>query len=175
MAVERCGKQKNDIVLPPQPPGSGRLDATTRRASCHCDDTGISAMMASMGKRRKLEKPFTVLFVEDDSQIRDSVAQLLASKGFVVLTADNGYAAMRTLVLRHVDVLFTDIVMPELDGIELAKRARHLQPGIEVMFVTGYAAKSHEALPLGPLFFKPLRAQQIAAEIRQLLSRSASG
>ena len=81
----------------------------------------------------------TILFVEDDSAVRDIIMQMLYQRGFAVLTAADAYDAIRILSERQVDVLFTDIMMPGMDGVELAKQARLIQPGIKVLFETGYA------------------------------------
>lgn len=112
----------------------------------------------------------TILFVDDDRQIRRVVAESLAAKGFRVLTTDDGYEAMRLLAQEHVDVLFADLVMPDLDGVQLVRQAKLLCPQLHVMMATGYASKAKEAGSLGKLLFKPLRADQIEAEIRQLLA-----
>jgi CheY-like chemotaxis protein len=112
----------------------------------------------------------TVLFAEDVTPIRESVMQLLALRGFRVLTAADGYEALRLLTQEHVDVLFTDIVMPGLDGIELAQRAKRFRPDLKVLFTTGYAVKAAEAIHLGKLLYKPLRAPQIEAELRAVMT-----
>jgi two-component system cell cycle response regulator CpdR len=112
---------------------------------------------------------FTVLFAEDETPIRDSIAQLLSMKGFRVLKAEDGYEALRLLTQEDVDLLFTDIVMPGLDGIELARRARRIRPDLKIMFVTGYSAKASEALHLGRVLYKPMRGHQIEAELRSFL------
>ena len=111
----------------------------------------------------------TVLFADDESAIRHAVAQLLSSSGFRVLVADDGYEALRLLLQEDVDILFTDIVMPGLGGVELAQRAKHIRPDIQVMFMTGYTAKASEAMHLGKLLYKPVRAHEIETELRNLL------
>lgn len=117
----------------------------------------------------------TVLFAEDETTIRNAVAQLLSSRGFRVLVADDGYEALRLLLQEDVDVLFTDIVMPGLGGVELAQRARRIRPEIQVMFVTGYAAKASEAMHLGKLLYKPVRVHDIDTELRNLLAAAKPG
>jgi two-component system cell cycle response regulator CpdR len=110
----------------------------------------------------------TVLFAEDEKLIRHSVAQLLSLGGFRVLVAEDGYEALRLLTQEDVDVLCTDIVMPGLNGVELARRAKRLRPDLKVLFITGYAAKAAEARQLGKLLYKPLRGKEIDAELRSL-------
>jgi two-component system, cell cycle response regulator CpdR len=116
--------------------------------------------------------PYTILFVEDDQTVRESTAQILASKGFRMLVAQDGYEALRLLVENHVDVLFTDIVMPDLDGIELAKKAMLLRPDLKIMFMTGYYSRAADAtrLGVGRLLFKPLRGAEIASELQTFLA-----
>lgn len=86
----------------------------------------------------------TILVVEDESAVRDVVVQLLSAKGFRVLTATDAYDAVRLLAGHHVDLLFTDIVMPGMDGVQLARQAKLMQPSLRVLFTTGYAAKASE-------------------------------
>src|SRR5215469_15454007 len=126
----------------------------------------VSAAEAPMGIA------LTVLFAEDETPIRDSVSQLLSMSGFRVLKAEDGYEALRLLTQEEVDLLFTDIVMPGLDGIELARRARRIRPNLKIMFITGYSAKSSEALHLGSVLYKPMRGNQIEAELRSFLLAS---
>jgi DNA-binding NtrC family response regulator len=116
----------------------------------------------------------TVLFVDDDRQIRRVVAEALAARGFRVLTTDDGYEAMRLLAQEHVDVLFADLVMPEIDGVALVKQAKLLRPDLHVLMATGYASKAREAEVLGKLLYKPLRADQIETEIQQLVADAGS-
>jgi CheY-like chemotaxis protein len=114
--------------------------------------------------------PHTILFVEDDTPVREITAQLLTGKGFRLLVADNGYEALRLIAEQHVDVLFTDIVMYGMDGIELALQAKLHQPDIKVMFMTAYYSRASEATQLGKLLFKPVRGVQLEAELLELLA-----
>lgn len=114
--------------------------------------------------------PITILFVEDDAAVREPIAQLLASQGFRMLVAVGAYEALRLLSENPVDVLFTDIVMPGMNGIELAQKAIELRPDLKIMFVTGYYSRAAEAERIGKLLFKPLRAKEIEAEMRELLA-----
>jgi CheY-like chemotaxis protein len=112
----------------------------------------------------------TILFVEDDTLVRESTAQLLAGKGFRLLVAAHAYEALQIIAEQHVDVLFTDVVMYGMDGIELARRAKLHQPSIKVMFMTAYYSRATEARQLGKLLFKPLRGTEIEAELAELLA-----
>ena len=112
---------------------------------------------------------YTVLFVEDDTGVRTSTQEALASKGFRMLVARDGEEALRLLHDNPVDVLFTDIVMPGLDGIALARRAKQMQPEIKIMFMTAYYSRAAEATALGALLFKPVREPQLSQAILRLL------
>ncbi len=89
---------------------------------------------------KMLSQPQVVLVVEDEWLIRDTVVAVLAQAGFRVLEADQGETALATLQERGpaIDLLFTDIRMPgRLDGLELARRARALLPGLAILVASG--------------------------------------
>jgi two-component system cell cycle response regulator CpdR len=117
-----------------------------------------------------MASPYTVLLVDDDVDAREITAHLLRSRGFDVLVAQNGHEAMRLLAQIRADVLLADIVMPDLDGIELAKRAKLRQSNLKVVFMTGYYSRAAEAESLGKLLFKPVRGAEIETELRNLLA-----
>jgi CheY-like chemotaxis protein len=117
-----------------------------------------------------MASPYAVLLVDDDADSREITAHLLRSRGFDVLVAQSGYEAMRLFAQIRVDVLLADIVMPDLNGIELAKQAKLLQPDLKVLFMTGHYSRAAEAESLGKLLFKPLRGAEIEAELRKLLA-----
>lgn len=102
----------------------------------------------------------TVLFVDDDDQVRAPVAELLRREGFRVFVAASALEAMRILAREPVDILFTDVVMPGENGLELARQARGLQPKIRVLFATGCHSQAANADRMGRLLFKPVRADE---------------
>ncbi len=81
-----------------------------------------------------------ILLAEDDNDMRRFLVKALQSAGFEVTDYDNGLAAYRRLREEPFQLLLTDIVMPEMDGIELARRASELDPDMKIMFITGGAA-----------------------------------
>src|ERR1700730_12112869 len=113
---------------------------------------------------------FTVLFVDDDPEVRQSIVDVLSLKGFRVLAAESAFEGLRVLTQEHVDVLLSDVVMPGMSGIELAKKARRLRPDLKIMFATGYLARAPEVDHLGKLFIKPIRPHQIETELCELMS-----
>jgi CheY-like chemotaxis protein len=129
-----------------------------------------------------MAQALTILFVDDDQPVRAVIAEALAAKGFRVLAADSGYEAMQLLAQEHIDVLFADIVMPSLNGIELAKQAKAVHPDLRIILATGYYSRTDEgwlrattrapmsAKSVGKLLFKPLRVDEIEAEILNLMA-----
>ncbi len=81
-----------------------------------------------------------ILLAEDDNDMRRFLAKALQNAGYDVASFDNGLSAYNRLREEPFELLLTDIVMPEMDGIELARRATELDPDIKVMFITGFAA-----------------------------------
>jgi CheY-like chemotaxis protein len=112
----------------------------------------------------------SILFVDDDAGVRETTAALLASRGFRLLVAGDGEEALRLLRKNDVDVLLTDIMMPRMNGIELARKARLLRPGLKVLFMTAYFSQAAEAERLGRLLLKPVRSPEIEAELDKLLA-----
>ena len=121
------------------------------------------------------QQHFTILLVEDDPAVRDVLIQILSEKAFGALTAGDAYEAIRILAERHVDLLFTDINMPSMNGVHLAKQAKLIRVGIKVLFATGYVDKAVErdALRVGRVVYKPLRGAEVIREIKALLAASA--
>ena len=112
----------------------------------------------------------SILFVEDDSAVRDVVMRVLSERGLGVFTAGDGYDAIRVLNDHHVDVLITDIIMPGMDGVQLAKQAKLIRPGLKILFTTGYAnlATTRDAIRHGRVLYKPMRAGEIVEAIEGL-------
>lgn len=111
----------------------------------------------------------TILVVDDDPAILEYAGWVLEECGYAVLTAPDAASAL--VVLRsndQIDLLFTDLVMPGSDGIELARRAGQEVPGLKVLFTTGY---SRDPTPMGRLLKKPYRPQQLAGAIAAALAR----
>jgi CheY-like chemotaxis protein len=109
----------------------------------------------------------TILVVDDDPLVLDYASNVLEDCGYRVLSAPDGAAAL--LLLRNhapIDLLFTDVVMPGLDGVEVARRACRENPGLKVLFTSGYAAN---VIPAGRLLQKPYRPHQLAGEIADIL------
>jgi two-component system, cell cycle sensor histidine kinase and response regulator CckA len=117
----------------------------------------------------------TVLLVEDDESVRQLVRETLEAKGYKVLEADNGQAALR-IASAHpgsIDMLITDVVMPGMSGRELAKALGASHPQTRILFLSGYtedAIVHHGVLQPGTVFLeKPFTLQSLAAKVREVL------
>jgi two-component system, cell cycle response regulator CpdR len=115
-----------------------------------------------------MTEALTVLFVDDEEEVRAPLAKLVELEGFRVFEAHSASEALRFLWRERVDVLVTDLVMPEVDGIELAERARQMQPHIRVLFATGYLARAVTADKLGKVLFKPVRSRDILGALSEM-------
>ncbi len=118
----------------------------------------------------------TILLVEDDDDVRQSLAAQLTNLGYLVLLAADGAAAMAALADgAHVDLLFTDVVMPGgLSGLELAKQLLVLRPDLKVLYTTGYSddvvAAAGQIEEGAIVLRKPYDKTKLVATISQVLT-----
>ena len=119
----------------------------------------------------------TILLVEDEARIRDLARRFLSEYGYSVIPASCGREALEISSKLHgaVDLLLTDVVMPDLDGGELADRLRGIYPGLRVLFMTGYADRSltGKIARQGStaVIRKPFDPPQLAQQVREVLDR----
>ncbi len=112
-----------------------------------------------------------ILLAEDDRVMREYLTRALERSGYAVSAVDRGTAAIPLLETEHFDLLLTDIVMPEMDGIELAQKASAIDPAIRVMFITGFAAvalQGGRTAPEAKLLSKPFHLKDLVAEVDRL-------
>ncbi len=112
-----------------------------------------------------------ILLAEDDDSMREYLARALERTGYGVRAAESGVAALAMLQHERFDLLLTDIVMPELDGIELAQRAAALHPDMRVMFITGFAAVTLQNGAMPPeakVLSKPFHLRDLVAEVDRM-------
>jgi two-component system cell cycle response regulator CpdR len=112
-----------------------------------------------------------ILLAEDDESMRLYLGRALERSGHRVVAVDNGLAALPLLESEPFDLLLTDIVMPEMDGIELAQKAAEIAPDIRVMFITGFAAvalKAGRKTPDAKVLSKPFHLRDLIAEVERM-------
>jgi two-component system cell cycle response regulator CpdR len=114
-----------------------------------------------------------ILLAEDDDSLRGFLARALEKAGYQVTACPDGETALEALDQVY-DVLLTDIVMPGIDGIEVARRAAARQPDLRIMFITGFAAvalSAGERAPAGAkVLSKPVHLREIVAEVERMIA-----
>jgi CheY-like chemotaxis protein len=119
----------------------------------------------------------TVLVVEDEEAVRHLLSRVLRSKGYGVLVAQNGNDAVAIAADRaeRIDLIVTDVVMPDLSGPALVTQLRQSRPGLRVLYITGYAEEaigSHGSIGTSSaLLEKPFTANQLAHKVREVLAQ----
>ena len=137
------------------------------------EDTGVDARQP--GAARLLPGHETVLVVEDQADVRTYAAAALAAHGYRVIQAGSGAEAVLFCARgeERIDLVLTDVVMPNMSGRELADRLEECRPGIKVLFMSGYtddAIMHHRVLDKGTEFIqKPFSPDQLAAKVRDVL------
>ena len=112
-----------------------------------------------------------ILLAEDDRSMREYLARALERVGYAVQAGGCGTEAIPLLEADSFDLLLTDIVMPEMDGIELAQKASVIDPAIRVMFITGFAAvalQSGRTAPDAKMLSKPFHLKDLVAEVDRM-------
>jgi CheY-like chemotaxis protein len=115
-----------------------------------------------------------ILIVEDDAAVLRTGADMITDLGYVVRTAAGPLAALEILrdADQPFDLLFSDVMMPQMSGVELAREAQKLWPGLKVLLASGYSKESllpHWAVGELPLITKPYKQNALAMQLRALL------
>ncbi len=114
-----------------------------------------------------------ILLAEDDESMRRFLVKALERAGYNVVSFGNGADAYQRLKEEPFALLLTDIVMPEMDGIELARRASELDPSLKIMFITGFAAvalnSEESAARDAKVLSKPFHLRDLVEEIGRML------
>ena len=115
-----------------------------------------------------------ILLAEDDDDMRKFLVKALQRAGYDVVSFDNGQSAYDRLREEPFALLLTDIVMPEMDGIELARKATDLDPDMKVMFITGFAAVALNPESCAPkeakVLSKPFHLKDLVTEVERLIA-----
>jgi len=121
--------------------------------------------------------PIRILLAEDEDAMRTYLARALENAGYQVTAVDRGTEALPWLEREHFDLLLSDIVMPEMDGIELAQRCNELSPATKVMFITGFAAvtlKASREQPRAKVLSKPFHLKDLVLEVDRMFRTEAA-
>jgi two-component system cell cycle response regulator CpdR len=118
-----------------------------------------------------------ILLAEDEEAMRTYLARALENAGYEVVAVDRGTAALPRLEAERFDLLLSDIVMPEMDGIELAQRCAEVSPQTKVMFITGFAAvtlKASREQPQAKVLSKPFHLRDLVLEVERVFAGEAA-
>jgi DNA-binding response OmpR family regulator len=121
-----------------------------------------------------VSRPSAILLVEDEPDLRALVHEVLTSHGYRVLLTPGPAEALRTArtTTEPIDLLLTDIVMPDMNGLALAERLQVDRPEMKVLYMTGYSndvVMAHGTPNEGALIQKPFTPRHIVARVREVL------
>ena len=115
-----------------------------------------------------------IILAEDDDDMRRFLVKALEKAGHHVTAFGEGASAFEEIKQTTFDLLLTDIVMPEMDGIELARRAAELDPHLKIMFITGFAAVALHPDSKAPkdakVLSKPFHLRDLVAEVDRMMA-----
>ena len=115
-----------------------------------------------------------ILLAEDDESMRGFLVRALEKAGHDVIAFANGEEAYERLKTEPFTLLLTDIVMPKMDGIELARRAAEIHPGLKIMFITGFAAVALNPNNAAPkdakVLSKPFHLKDLVSEVDRMVT-----
>ncbi len=169
-------RQNHGAVLVDSEPGAG----TTFRVCLPRAETGaVSEPTVSFADQHRLEGTETVMIVEDADNLRALVEKMLDTFGYKVLSASDGPEALEIAAKYGgpIDVLVTDVVMPEMSGTDLAERFIVNHPEAQVLYISGYptdhAVTAHQRDPRFNFLQKPFSAVELGQRLRTIIKRAA--
>jgi two-component system, cell cycle sensor histidine kinase and response regulator CckA len=170
--VERCGGR----VAAESKPGEG---ATFRVLFPRAEMA--AKVLAPPGRRPSARPPGgaeSILVVEDDAQVRELFSGVLRGSGYRVIDVPSPEAALASSSRRDVDLLVTDVILPQMSGRQLADRLSSERAGLRVLYVSGYGEETlapHGILDSGiELLRKPATPEMLLRSVRRVLDRSAA-
>ena len=126
------------------------------------------------GLETRLRGMAKIILAEDDDDMRRFLVKALEKAGHQVTSFGEGASAFEEIKQATFDLLLTDIVMPEMDGIELARRASELDPALKIMFITGFAAVALHPDSKAPkdakVLSKPFHLRDLVAEVDRMMA-----
>lgn len=123
----------------------------------------------------------SILLVDDVKDVRDGLSQILSDEGYDVMTAENGLQAIKKLMNKHTDLIITDILMPEMDGIELIDKVKEFNlPGLQYILISGggrklandydYLEITKKLTGVSTLLKKPFKPEELLEVVNTLLA-----
>ncbi len=161
-------------TAPVHRPGPGG----SRRSLCPGDPAGEASTGGALLELEKAKCRGTILLVEDDEAVRSVTRRALVRSGYQALSASRGLEALEMAASYKgtIDLLLTDIMMPGMNGVEVAAAVSRLRPGLLVFFMSGYADQDlvrQGLLEPGTHFLqKPFTPHELAERIRRILDRA---
>jgi len=119
---------------------------------------------------------FRILLAEDEQVMREYLARALERSGYEVIAVDSGTAAAPLLEAERFDLLLTDIIMPEMDGIQLAQYCNMVSPTTDVIFITGFsgvALRAGASIPNAKILAKPFHLKDLVLEVERLFAKES--
>ena len=119
---------------------------------------------------------FRILLAEDEQVMREYLARALVRSGYEVVAVDSGTAAAPLLEAERFDLLLTDIIMPEMDGIQLAQYCNMVSPTTNVIFITGFsgvALRAGASIPNAKILAKPFHLKDLVLEVDRLFAKES--
>src|SRR5262245_60030658 len=140
----RAGRPTGRTEAPktvPQPHDKDRPAAGRKRRQHPAKARFVLSSLKRYAARLKAEpkKPLLVLVVDDDRAVRDFVDRVLREAGYRTMVAASGPEAIELARKERIDLLLTDVNMPQMTGDELARRLRHDEPSLKVLYLTGFS------------------------------------
>jgi len=121
---------------------------------------------------------FRILLAEDEQVMRAYLARALERSGYEVVAVDSGTAAASLLEAERFDLLLTDIIMPEMDGIQLARHCDTVSPSTDVIFITGFsgvALRAGASIPNAKVLAKTFHLEDLVLEVERLFTKECFG
>ena len=121
---------------------------------------------------------FRILLAEDEQVMRAYLARALERSGYEVVAVNSGTAAAPLLEAERFDLLLTDIIMPEMDGIQLAQYCNMVSPTTNVIFITGFsgvALRAGASIPNAKILAKPFHLEDLVLEVERLFTKECFG
>jgi two-component system, cell cycle sensor histidine kinase and response regulator CckA len=162
-------------------PGHGAVFRVFLPRHVPAADEEAKPLAATQAPQQDMTGSGAVLLVEDEDAVRAFAARALASRGYTVTEARSGLEALERMeeLGGRIDLVVSDVVMPEMDGPSLLRELRKTQPQLKIIFVSGYAEDAFKKnLPEGETFSflpKPFSLKQLVQAVKETMGDAARG